>query len=561
MSSTPVTNFDSNPKNLIQRVLNMLHCEVDSSYPRSESLECVIEEKQELFNFSSLDAEYLKYSAHNNENFLRILASFLVNPTKSHSKFIKSKIEEVKMIPHEHFFVKKAKNESKDTYIFSENTIDEMLSLYSGRTPSKLSKNFSEVKPSVNSKATLYLNTKQAKKDLDLHDREEISLSIRKPVGRFFAYDYKIKSKVYVRINDYIDYLKNVIEWGASNNLPVYVHVDELAKSLILAPSKSSFDVNFYTDYSEMYRHPRESNMENKFVSLESILLMVNSNDFMKLYCKNQEEEEQEQVKSEKFVNLHDFVEKLEKMDDEVKHHKNMISYSEFSSHDSDDHSLRSARQEMISSIHDYGYLVETDPENAVSRFHEARRHIDEVDEEDNYWNMELSMKFIREKVTNLQHGRFKNNRFESLFEETSGVFNQDKYSHYSKKTIQHLLNGGSLSEIDIKCRYVPVMKFKETLNAMISALDSKDLNSFVEHGHVALDLMYELNNHEEVDKYMLNLEEKKSEFTRKMINLTSESIVSLKYLKNDDDVTKSLVSNVIEALSRYRNKKLLSLK
>lgn len=575
MSSTSVTNFDSNPKNLIQRVLNMLNSEVDSSYPKSESIECLIDEKQEVSNFSSLDAEYLKYSAHNNENFLRILTSYLANPTKTHSKYMKSKLEEVKMIPHEHFFVKKSKNESKDTYIFSEHTIDEMLSLYSGRTPSMTTKTFSEIKPSVISKTFLYLHEKQVKKDLENYDKDEICLAIRKPIGRTFALDYKIKSKVYVRINDYIDYLKSVVEWGASNNLPVYVQRDELVKSLILTPSKSSFDVNFYTDSSQIYRHPMESNMENKFVSIESIILIITSANFNQNSNYHEMEamgemgemeameamgEMEERKRNEKFVNLHHLIQKLEHMDDEVKHHKHMISYSDFSDYFNEE---KTVREEMISSIHDYGYLAETDHENAVSRFHESKRHIDDVDEQDNYWNMELSMKFVRDKVSKLQNSRFKNNRFESLFEETSGIFNQDKYSHYSRKTINHLLSGGSISEIDIKSRYVPIMKFKETLNDMISSLDNQDLNSFVNHCNVAIDLMYELNNQDELNKYMLYLEDKNSEFTRKMINLTSESIVTLNYIsKNqDDNVTKNMLMNVVESLSRFRNKKLLLLK
>ena len=311
-------DFKDKSKSLIVRILDSLHDQVDTSYPNPNDIMCLIDEKLESNNFDLNDKEYLKISANDSERFLRILLSFIVNPSNKDVQNMRSKISEFKNVSHKHMFSLKSSNESKDSYIFGENTVDEMLSLYSGRYPNVISKEYSPVNCNVDSKIRLYLSAEEIKHEIrrnSLSGSELINI-LRKPLGR----DHTCNSNIYIKLSDILSYLYNVEKWAYDRSLSSFFNQYELYKMFILLSSTSSTSTNLYTDISGDCRHPEKIELINKYVSLDTLLYLVSdleesfihvnmlARKIMELPCEVYDHETlKDMVELEKLFNEHNY--------------------------------------------------------------------------------------------------------------------------------------------------------------------------------------------------------------------------------------------------------------
>lgn len=512
----------------LHHLLTYLQTNVSSAYPKADEVLQFIDSKVDSFMNDEDDNDYKHVNVKDNESLVKLLVGFLAHPSEDQYHLMRSKLSKAKKIDFKNLFVSKREGKAVDVVLSHKLSVNEVLDISSQSYQTDFYPEMSKIQDSGDHSVKLYVEREPATTEyLNLYScPHEFVRSFKVPLGR----DEDTETPLYIELEDFLSSFDKVLDSADSRELSVSFHYTDLQSLVYYLPStngKVSPSVYASTDLS--YKKRDDSQHCKKFILLSDLYSKVNEmsdteNPFVKIHDFVKELRSSFQGKDGDFVNLDHLPEELSKSSE----------YKKEQSH------------------------VDREKKKRNRRVKATREYLD-FDEEDNYWNLDLTSKAVRNKIDRVQEGRnWKDAWSESLLNsmnDESGSSNEYDLDILSIETLQKILNG----DIVTKYEFVPFREFHKRLDLLVRDLNEKNIDHFARNCRKLLKLLVELDNRDLVMKVTLMKEHKYKEFTIKLARMENDIVKNLQYLcdsGNNDDINDRLQS-IIKSLIISSNKRL----
>jgi len=443
--SQSIEIYNNKSRDIIKRIIDILHYKINSSYPSSDEIIEIIDNKVKNRNLKSFDKyDYLHIKPINAETFLRLIVSFIVNPCEETAKIVADKVEHFKTIAYD-IFDKTIEINNKHNFLYDEHTTNEMFDIYMNKTLRVYSENYNLVNPDISSSIDLYCYKPEFKYDLKyVEDGMDIIEELRKPFGRGGT-KY---SSLYVNIADYILYLDKIIDWSSERGICSYLSNDDLLKMILVLPSTSNIGTNIYIS-NDVIDGKNVEMSKTKYVSIKNLFDL--------------------------FLNFDDKFIKTNKLRNDLFELK------------SDD-----TNKNLFENI----------------KVMETRFLNDENNSNSNYTDEINSLDIIVDMIDFTCFNKYINylKDIDNNFPEIKKISNNEIFRTYSKEL---LINNGDIKNVPITNRYISYDIFILMLNNLVTSLKNYDMNKILDVTSDILNEMNNLNNTDEVNEYIKYMNKK----------------------------------------------------
>lgn len=519
------TAKNSESAKTLEKLLSYLHSNISSSYPKADYVMRFLDSKVDSSVSDEVDDDYTQIIVKDNESLVKLLVGFLANPSEKYYRVMRSKLSKAKNIDFPDLLVPKRVGESVEVNLSSKLSVNDLLTITSQSYQNDYYPDFSRMKNSKVHFVKLYVQRDDVTSAyLDSSSTpKEFANEFKVPVGRNEDTD----TPLYIELEDFLSSFNVDLEVADERELPVSVHYSDLQTLLYYLPSTNGrVSVPLYTSTDLSYVRNDTHKFPKKYVSLSHLLEKV----------------EEMSGSDGDFIKLHVLVKKLR-----TELHGKKGNYV----------SLDDLHSEL-----DGRFDVKPEPSSEKKkRDRRVREHNDKLDfdEEDNYWNLDLTSKAVQKKIARLQEGRnWKDSWSESLLysmNDESGAANESDLELLSVGTLQKILNGEEI----VKYEYVPFKEFHKRLDLLVRDLTDGNMDHFARNCRKLVNLLVELDNRDLVKKVILMKEQNSKDATIKLARMEANIVRSLQYLcdsGNNDDI-KDVLKSAIETLSQSARKRL----